>query len=59
MVQDTNEIHGEVATAIAMALYLYKMEFAHNKLPFKPTLQRVFNSPWSSKVLTLRQNPRQ
>lgn len=52
-----NNIHGEEATAIAMALYLYKMEFAH-KLPFKPTLQRVSNSPWSSKILTLRQNPR-
>lgn len=54
-----NEMREEEATAIAMALYLYKKEF-DRKAHFKSTLQRVSKvySPWNSKIYTLREYPR-
>lgn len=52
------EVNEEEAAAIAMALYLYKMEL-HDKESFRITMQKVSRiySPWSSKIYTLRQIP--
>ncbi len=50
---------GEEAAAIALAIHLYKSQL-HDMESFTITLQKVSRiySPWSSKIYTLRQNPR-
>ncbi|MGV8094829.1 MAG: OadG family transporter subunit [Mangrovibacterium sp.] len=52
-------ISGEVNAAIAMALYLYKNE-THDLENTVLTVKKVAKtySPWSSKIYTLRKNPR-
>jgi len=61
---DTSHLHGgdvhdEEAAAIALAIHMYKSEL-HDRESFTITLQKVSRiySPWSSKIYTLRQNPR-
>jgi Na+-transporting methylmalonyl-CoA/oxaloacetate decarboxylase gamma subunit len=53
---DTEE---ETAAAIALAIHMYKSEL-HDQESFTITLKKVSKiySPWSSKIYTLRQNPR-
>lgn len=53
------EISGEVNAAIAMALYLYQNEM-HDFENTVLTVRKVSRtySPWSSKIYTLRKNPR-
>ena len=53
------EISGEVNAAVAMALYLYQNEmhdFENTVLTVKKVARTY--SPWSSKIYTLRKNPR-
>ncbi|MGE5393088.1 MAG: hypothetical protein ACM3P1_00015 [Candidatus Saccharibacteria bacterium] len=54
--RDVNE---ETAAAIALAIHMYKNEM-HDQESFTITLKKVSKiySPWSSKIYTLRQNPR-
>lgn len=49
----------EIAAAIALSIHMYKTEL-HDKESFTITLKKVSRiySPWSSKIYTLRQNPR-
>lgn len=49
----------ETAAAIALAIHMYKNEL-HDQESFTITLKKVSKiySPWSSKIYTLRQNPR-
>lgn len=49
----------EEAAAIALAIHLYKSEL-HDMESLTITLQKVSRiySPWSSKIYSLRQNPR-
>ena len=49
----------ETAAAIALAIHMYKTEL-HDQESFTITLKKVSKiySPWSSKIYTLRQNPR-
>jgi len=53
-----DDVHEELAAAIAMALDLYQRDL-HDKESFTITMQKVSRiySPWSSKIYTLRQNP--
>jgi hypothetical protein len=53
------EIHEETAAAIALAIHMYKVDM-HDQESFTITLKKVSKiySPWSSKIYTLRQNPR-
>jgi len=53
------EIHEETAAAIALAIHMYKTDL-HDQESFTITLKKVSKiySPWSSKIYTLRQNPR-
>lgn len=53
------EISGEINAAIAMALYLYQSEM-HDEENTVLTIKKVARtySPWSSKIYTLRKNPR-
>jgi glutaconyl-CoA/methylmalonyl-CoA decarboxylase subunit delta len=53
------EINEETAAAIALAIHMYKTEM-HDQESFTITLKKVSKiySPWSSKIYTLRQNPR-
>lgn len=53
------EISDEAAAAIALAIHMYKSDL-HDKESFTITLKKVSKiySPWSSKIYTLRQNPR-
>jgi Na+-transporting methylmalonyl-CoA/oxaloacetate decarboxylase gamma subunit len=53
------EISGEINAAIAMALYLYQNEL-HDHENTVLTIQKVSRtySPWSSKIYTLRKQPR-
>jgi hypothetical protein len=55
-VKNPNE---EEAAAIALAIHLYKSEL-HDMESLTITLQKVSRiySPWSSKIYSLRQNPR-
>jgi len=55
----TAEIHEETAAAIALAIHMYKTDL-HDQESFTITLKKVSKiySPWSSKIYTLRQNPR-
>jgi hypothetical protein len=49
----------EEAAAIALAIHMYKREI-HDMESLTITLKKVSRvySPWSSKIYTLRQNPR-
>jgi len=53
------EIQEETAAAIALAIHMYKSDL-HDQESFTITLKKVSKiySPWSSKIYTLRQNPR-
>lgn len=53
------EINDEAAAAIALAIHMYKSDL-HDQESFTITLKKVSKiySPWSSKIYTLRQNPR-
>ncbi len=53
------EIHEETAAAIALAIHMYQNDL-HDQESFTITLKKVSKiySPWSSKIYTLRQNPR-
>jgi hypothetical protein len=55
----SKDLTGEEAAAIALAIHLYKSEL-HDLESMTITLQKVSRiySPWSSKIYTLRQNPR-
>lgn len=57
--QEEVEISGEINAAIAMALYLYQAEL-HDEENTVLTIKKVARSysPWSSKIYTLRKNPR-
>lgn len=52
-------VEEETAAAIALAIHMYKTDL-HDKESFTITLKKVSRiySPWSSKIYTLRQNPR-
>jgi Na+-transporting methylmalonyl-CoA/oxaloacetate decarboxylase gamma subunit len=54
-----NDITEETAAAIGLAIHMYKNEM-HDQESFTITLKKVSKiySPWSSKIYTLRQNPR-
>ena len=60
---NTPQVNGEVtdeeAAAIALAIHMYKREM-HDMESLTITLKKVSRiySPWSSKIYTLRQNPR-
>lgn len=58
-VSGSNEAEEETAAAIALAIHMYKTDL-HDKESFTITLKKVSRiySPWSSKIYTLRQNPR-
>lgn len=53
------DVHEEEAAAIALAISMYKSQM-HDMESLTITLQKVSRiySPWSSKIYTLRQNPR-
>jgi len=53
------EISDEAVAAIALAIHMYKSDL-HDQESFTITLKKVSKiySPWSSKIYTLRQNPR-
>jgi hypothetical protein len=53
------QVSDEEAAAIALAIHMYKVEM-HDKESLTITLKKVSRiySPWSSKIYTLRQNPR-
>lgn len=53
------DVEEETAAAIALAIHMYKNEL-HDQESFTITLKKVSKiySPWSSKIYTLRQNPR-
>ena len=54
-----SEVADEEAAAIALAIHMYKREM-HDIESLTNTLKKVSRiySPWSSKIYTLRQNPR-
>lgn len=54
-----SDVTEETAAAIALAIHMYKNEM-HDQESFTITLKKVSKiySPWSSKIYTLRQNPR-
>ena len=54
-----NEMSDEAAAAISLAIHMYKREM-HDMESLTITLKKVSRiySPWSSKIYTLRQNPR-
>ena len=53
------QVSDEEAAAIALAIHMYKIEM-HDMESLTITLKKVSRiySPWSSKIYTLRQNPR-
>jgi len=53
------QVSDEEAAAIALAIHMYKIEL-HDMESLTITLKKVSRiySPWSSKIYTLRQNPR-
>jgi len=62
LIHSTSNIGGvsdEEAAAIALAIHMYKIEI-HDMESLTITLKKVSRiySPWSSKIYTLRQNPR-
>lgn len=54
-----HDVTEETAAAIGLAIHMYKNEM-HDQESFTITLKKVSKiySPWSSKIYTLRQNPR-
>ena len=54
-----DEVTNEEAAAIALAIHMYKREM-HDMESLTITLKKVSRiySPWSSKIYTLRQNPK-
>jgi glutaconyl-CoA/methylmalonyl-CoA decarboxylase subunit delta len=56
---DIGQVSDEEAASIALAIHMYKVEM-HDKESLTITLKKVSRiySPWSSKIYTLRQNPR-
>lgn len=54
-----SDVAEEKAAAIALAIHMYKREI-HDMESLTITLKKVSRvySPWSSKIYTLRQNPR-
>jgi len=56
---NNEEVSNEEAAAIALAIHMYKREM-HDMESLTITLKKVSRvySPWSSKIYTLRQNPR-
>ena len=56
---NAGSIGDEEAAAIALAIHMYKIEI-HDMESLTITLKKVSRiySPWSSKIYTLRQNPR-
>lgn len=58
-VSSSDDITEETAAAIGLAIHMYKNEM-HDQESFTITLKKVSKiySPWSSKIYTLRQNPR-
>jgi len=54
-----SDVAEEEAAAIALAIHMYKREL-HDIESLTITLKKVSRiySPWSSKIYTLRQNPR-
>ncbi len=56
---NTGDVSDEEAAAIALAIHMYKVEM-HDMESLTITLKKVSRiySPWSSKIYTLRQNPR-
>ena len=57
--KEGNKVTDEEAAAIALAINMYKRDL-HDMESFTITLKKVSRiySPWSSKIYTLRQNPR-
>ncbi len=57
--KEGNSLTNEEAAAIALAINMYKRDL-HDMESFTITLKKVSRiySPWSSKIYTLRQNPR-
>lgn len=57
--EKSKDLHGEEAAAIALAIHMYKSQL-HDMESLTITLQKVSRiySPWSSKIYSLRQNPR-
>jgi hypothetical protein len=57
--EESRDPQDEEAAAIALAISLYKTQM-HDMESLTITLQKVSRiySPWSSKIYTLRQNPR-
>lgn len=55
----SHDVNEETAAAIGLAIHMYKNEM-HDQESFTITLKKVSKiySPWSSKIYTLRQNPR-
>jgi hypothetical protein len=55
----TKDLTGEEATAIALAIHMYQSQL-HDMESLTITLQKVSRiySPWSSKIYSMRQNPR-
>jgi len=58
-IPQSNEMSDEAAAAISLAIHMYKQEM-HDMESLTITLKKVSRiySPWSSKIYTLRQNPR-
>lgn len=58
-VGNENDVEEEIAASIAVAIHMYQTDL-HDKESFTITLKKVSRiySPWSSKIYTLRQNPR-
>lgn len=56
---NNDDVNEEEAAAIALAMHLYKTQM-HDMESLTITLRKVSRiySPWSSKIYTLRQNPR-
>lgn len=58
-IKKTKDVPEEEAAAIALAIHMYLNDI-HDKESLTITLKKVSRvySPWSSKIYTLRQNPR-
>lgn len=56
---NVGDVSDEEAAAIALAIHMYKVEL-HDMESLTITLKKVSRiySPWSSKIYTIRQNPR-
>jgi preprotein translocase subunit YajC len=56
---NVGDVSDEAAAAIALAIHMYKIEL-HDMESLTITLKKVSRiySPWSSKIYSIRQNPR-